>query len=233
MILNSRLFILDQARLRRDGSLFYYNFATIYARPITPSACGSSTPTAAPLRAARAAAAAVPEHPRLTLFVICFCVAGQCQLPAVGNTTLCSTHLSYQQCRQCGLRLRDGLFQNDCNRRICNACHGRRVRWAQKGRGISSVNNTFISEDIPLPPSVPDPLAYIQSVMSTLAQTLRSALAVQGRIKWYPRSTISYTKKVGDDIARIPGHFSMPGRAARGIDRGDVGKSGGIRRYRV
>src|SRR6266516_2832590 len=74
MILNSRLFILDQARLRRDGSLFYYNFATIYARPITPSACGSSTPTAAPLRAARAAAAAVPEHPRLTLFVICFCV---------------------------------------------------------------------------------------------------------------------------------------------------------------
>src|SRR3989442_9832998 len=143
---------------------------------------------------------------------MCFSVTGQCKLPAAGNTTLCATHLAYQQCRQCGLRLRDGLFHEDTKHRICNACHHRRVKWHQSGRGITSVNNTFITEEIPIPPSVPDPLAYLESIKSTLADSLRNSLSIQQHIKWYPLATISFNKAVGEDTATIDGYFAAPAK---------------------
>src|SRR2546425_2465823 len=113
-----------------------------------------------------------------------------------------------QQCRQCGRRLQDKLYKDDPNGRVCNACHKRRTLWQQSGRGATSVNNTFITEVIPIPAIVPDPLAYIREIKSTLADSLRNILKIQGPIKWYPASTLSFTKTVGDDIASIEARFT-------------------------
>jgi hypothetical protein len=142
----------------------------------------------------------------------CFSIVGQCGLPAAGNTTLCTEHLSQRQCRQCGRRLQEKLFKNPSKGRLCNACHHRRIYWRQSGRGISSVNHTFITEQIPISSSVPDPLVYIQSIKSTLTDSLRTALSIQGQIKWYPSSTISFTRTVGEDTARFDGHFAAPAK---------------------
>src|SRR4029077_20140747 len=108
-----------------------------------------------------------------------FFVSVQCGLTRVGNYNLCAHHLGCQQCRGCGRRLEEHLFTDDSSGRICNACHRSRVGWMQTGRGFprrSSVNGTFITEEIPIPETVSDPLAYIAREKETLAQSLRNAL---------------------------------------------------------
>jgi len=82
----------------------------------------------------------------------------------------------------------------------------------QSGRGKSSVNHTFITDDIYVPEITPDPFDYIESVRVNLADSLKTSLKIQGPIKWYPSSTVSFTRKVGKDIARIDGHFATPAK---------------------
>ena len=72
------------------------------------------------------------------------------------------------------------------------------------------MNRTFITDDINIPDNVPDPLTFIRSEISSLADSLREALKIQGSIKWYPSSSVSFTKKVGEDVARISTHFNAP-----------------------
>src|SRR6267154_202814 len=149
---------------------------------------------------------------RGTLIICVLYVVGQCGLPVVGNTSLCLVHLAQRQCRQCGRRLPEHLFKNPTNGHICNACHNRRTRWVQSGRGISSVNHTFITDDIYVPDDTSDPFHYIESIKSSLADSLKNSLKIQGPIKWYPSSTVSFTKKVGEDTATIDGHFATPAK---------------------
>src|SRR2546425_1085755 len=117
-------------------------------------------------------------------------------------------HATQTECMKCHRHLRPGLFHKFFDGSLCNACLNRKTKREQNGRGVSSVNHTFITDDIQIPPSVPDPFAYIQAEKAALAQSLRSALAVQGQIKWYPSSSVSFTKQVGENTARFPGHFA-------------------------
>src|SRR6267154_1108993 len=131
-------------------------------------------------------------------------------MPTVGSSTLCQTHNAMRQCFRCGRRLRDGLFADDSTHMLCNACYLRQTNFSQYGRGASSVNHTFITEDIPIATEVPDPLAYIQVIKSTLADALRRALIIQGPIKWYPAAIISFTRSQVDGQARIEARFNAP-----------------------
>src|SRR6267154_1427757 len=115
-----------------------------------------------------------------------------------------------RQCYRCGRRLRDGLFADDSTHMLCNACHLRRMNFSQYGRGVSSVNHTFITEDVPIATEIPDPLAYIQTIKYSLADTLRRALLIQGAIKWYPAAKISFTRSQVDGVAHIEGRFNAP-----------------------
>src|SRR6267154_2863798 len=115
-----------------------------------------------------------------------------------------------RQCYRCRRRLRDGLFADDSTHMLCNACHLRRMNFSQHGRGVSSVNHTFIIEDVPIATEIPDPLAYIQAIKYTLADTLRRALAIRGPIKWYPAAIISFTRSHVDGQARIEARFNAP-----------------------
>ena len=85
----------------------------------------------------------------------------------------------------------------------------------QTGRGFprrSSVNRTFITEEIPILETVSDPLAYIASEKATLAQSLRNALRIQGQVKWYPASVISFIRNTLAGVARVEGRFTAPSK---------------------
>src|SRR5437867_2858531 len=109
-------------------------------------------------------------------------------------------HNEQRHCRQCNRRLREELFANPTNGRLCNACFRRHARWVQSGwgqsgRGKSSFHHTFVTDEINIPDNVPDPLTYIRSEISTLADSLKNALKIQGPIKWFPSSSVTFTKK--------------------------------------
>src|SRR5437867_10516479 len=107
-------------------------------------------------------------------------------------------HKDMRECSECHRRLQNHSFTDDTDGRLCNACHNKRTKRVQSGRGMtsSSVNHTFVTEDIAIPSSVPDPFAFIPSIKSTIADSLRNALKIHGQIKWYPSSTISFNLSV-------------------------------------
>src|SRR5881296_2227545 len=126
-------------------------------------------------------------------------------------------HNEQRHCRQCNRRIREELFINPTNGRLCKACYRRHARWVQSrrgqsGRGKSSVHHTFLTDEINIPDNVPDPITFIRSEITTLADSLREALKIQGPIKWFPSSSVTFTKKVGEDTARISGHFNAPAK---------------------
>src|SRR3989442_1680202 len=136
-------------------------------------------------------------------------------MPLFGKTRFCKVHDEQRRCRRCNRRLGEHLYDNPTDGRLCNACFRSHAKWVQSGRvqsgrGRSSVNHTFITDDINIPDNVPDPLTFIRSEVSSLADSLREALKSQGSIKWYPSSSVSFTKKVGEDVARISTHFNAP-----------------------
>src|SRR3989441_12253029 len=139
-----------------------------------PAACAAASRLgAANIRAA----AAAPRDPVTILISLCVCVfvLGQCGLPVVGTNSLCKMHKDMRECSECHRRLQDHSFTNDTDGRLCNACHNKRTKRVQSGRGISSsssVNHTFVTEEIPIPSSVPDPFAFIPSIKSIIADSL-------------------------------------------------------------
>ena len=142
---------------------------------------------------------------------VCVFVLGQCGLPVVGTNSLCKMHKDMRECSECHRRLQNHSFTNDTDGRLCNACHNKRTKREQSGRGISSsasVNHTFVTEELPIPSSVPDPFAFIPSIKSTIADSLRNALKIHGQIKWYPSSTMSFVKSMDEGVAKFPGHFA-------------------------
>src|SRR5437867_10815313 len=122
-------------------------------------------------------------------------------------------HKDMRECSECHRRLHNHSFTNDTDGRLCNACHNKRTKREQSGRGISSsasssVNHTFVTEELPIPSSVSDPFAFIPSIKSTIADSLRNALKIHGQIKWYPSSTMSFVKSMDEGVAKFPGHFT-------------------------
>src|SRR5437867_1059141 len=123
-------------------------------------------------------------------------------------------HKDMRECSECHRRLQNHSFTNDTDGRLCNACHNKRTKRGQSGRGISSssssssVNHTFVTEELPIPSSIPDPFAFIPSIKSTIADSLRNALKIHGQIKWYPSSTMSFVKSMDEGVAKFPGHFA-------------------------
>src|SRR3989441_10662215 len=117
-----------------------------------------------------------------------------------------------RECSECHSRLQNHSFTNDTDGRLCNACHNKRTKREQSGRGISSssssVNHTFVTEELPIPSSVPDPFAFIPSIKSTIADSLRNTLKIHGQIKWYPSSTMFFVKSMDEGVAKFPGHFA-------------------------
>src|SRR5437867_10519221 len=90
-------------------------------------------------------------------FLVCvFFVSGQCGLPVVGTNSLCKMHKDMRECSECHRRLQNHSFTADTDGRLCNACHNKRTKRGQSGRGIasSSVNHTFVTEELPIPSSV-------------------------------------------------------------------------------
>src|SRR5206468_2615476 len=60
------------------------------------------------------------------------------------------------------------------------------------------------------PTLVDDPLAHMQLAKPALAEALRASLEIHKELKWYPMISISFTRMVGDEVARIQGHFGIP-----------------------
>src|SRR5437867_4451653 len=145
--------------------------------------------------------------------VFLFVFSVQCQLPTAGSSTLCPAHLAMRQCQECTRRLPEHLYKNPSRGLLCNACHRKRAKWAasgrgQSGRGKTSVHHTFLTDDLVIPDSVPDPFTFIQTERQTLVDSLKTALRIQGPVKWFPSSSVSFTKKVGDNLARITSYFN-------------------------
>src|SRR6188508_2878965 len=104
-------------------------------------------------------------------------VPGQCHLPVV-NSIYCIKCLSQKKCPDCRRYLQDGLYSDDCNKIICNSC----LRKIQAGRGRSSktsVNRTFVTEELNVPTDIIDPASFIRQQESAIGDSLRTALLTQ------------------------------------------------------
>ena len=111
-----------------------------------------------------------------------------------------------QRCPLCHRHLREGLYADDPRGIICNSC----LRKEQVGRGKTSVNRTFVTDELNIPSDVIDPTAFIRQQEMAIGDSLRSALLAQGRIKWYPASVIRLTRSEPEGEARVDVRFTSP-----------------------
>src|SRR5271163_2637146 len=91
-----------------------------------------------------------------------------------------------RKCPMCNRRLRLGLYDPGSAR--CQACTRRltiakEIRKHAPGSVQFSVNNTFISQNIPASPGHMDPVLYLHTLFNDIQTALKDALAMHGGIK--------------------------------------------------
>ena len=108
-------------------------------------------------------------------------LVGQCHVP-IANGALCTLHVKQQKCKCCHRHLRDGLFTPGSIE--CNVCV-RKKPVAQdmiqrgKGRMATSVNNTFITQDIDGNENDVDALLFIRVQTSNIRDMLYDGLRLR------------------------------------------------------
>ena len=110
----------------------------------------------------------------------------------------------------CRRRRQQGSF--DVNSSTCDACIRRHTfanEIRQKGHGPVqlSVNNTFITQNIPSEPNQLDPMTYMHSITPNINQILSDALRMHGSIKFYITININMERFSGSDVTEDVGHF--------------------------
>jgi hypothetical protein len=122
------------------------------------------------------------------------------------------------KCPSCKRHLRDGSFRPDgfctrCVHRENIAIEVRQRGGGGGGRGFTkfSVNNTFISQNIPTEPGQADPLSHLQSITENIHSILNDAIRMHGAIKFYLTLNMNMQRPVENTVNREVGHFcSIP-----------------------
>ena len=113
------------------------------------------------------------------------------------------------KCRCCNRRLREGLFVH--NSIVCNACIRKKEKvgeMRQRGGGLrTSVNHSFITQDIPGSENATDPLAFLRSNAAEISSILRDALDIHSNIRYYISLEIKYKRISDDGVAWITSNF--------------------------
>jgi len=119
-----------------------------------------------------------------------------------------------RKCPACKRHLHLGLYNSETG--VCLNCARRQagakeIREKRHGLVQFSVNNTFITQNIPAEPNHIDPLTYMQSIMQDLCTILRDAMRMHGAIKKFLTINMNMERLVGSEIVEDLGHFcSIP-----------------------
>ena len=149
--------------------------------------------------------------------------SGQCHVP-IYQGVFCKLHARQKKCYMCHRRLQDGLFEDNVS--VCNACIRKKekiggMRQRGGGRLHSSVNNSFIVQDIPADIILVDPHAFLISNAGEIGAILRAGQEIHSNIRWYISLEIRFERLSDDGVAWIDSNFcSIPVilRSMDGID---------------